>query len=75
MTSGSMGMTPMEKNVVDAGAVATATMGVFIDSMPAIALALSIIWSVIRIYETDTVKCLVKRLFKGKVDGETTKPE
>lgn len=43
------------KHALDAAAIATA-FGTLVNMLPAIAAGLSIIWSAIRIWETDTVK-------------------
>lgn len=43
------------KHILDAAALATA-FGTVIDMLPAIAAALSIVWTGIRIWETETVK-------------------
>jgi len=43
------------KHVLDAAAIATA-FGTLVKMLPALAALLSILWSAIRIWETDTVK-------------------
>ena len=43
------------KHIIDAISVAT-VLGTLIEMLPSIAAGLSIIWSVIRIYETKTVQ-------------------
>lgn len=53
------------KHVVDALAVG-ATVGALVDWLPAIAALLSILWTLIRIYETRTVQVL---LGKDQDDG------
>lgn len=49
------------KNVGDALS-ATIVVGTLMGYLPYIAAALTIIWTAIRIYETDTVQRLLKRL-------------
>jgi hypothetical protein len=48
------------KNVVDALSL-TLILGTLVDVLPSIAAVLSIIWSLIRISETETVRRLFKR--------------
>lgn len=48
------------KHVIDALAVG-ATVGALIDWLPALAALLSVIWTLIRIYETDTVQALLRK--------------
>jgi hypothetical protein len=43
------------KHVIDALSIAT-VLGTLVDMLPSIAAALSIVWSIIRIWETDTVQ-------------------
>ena len=43
------------KHVADASAI-TITVGALVDWLPAIAAGLSIVWTIIRIYETETVQ-------------------
>jgi len=54
------------KHLVDLVSVAT-VLGTLTSMLPAIAAAFSIIWSIIRIWETDTVQGLFGR--KGKNDA------
>lgn len=54
------------KHVIDGISVATA-VGTLIKMLPAVAAAFTIIWTGIRIYESDTVQRL---LGKGPKDGE-----
>lgn len=49
------------KHAGDAGALAI-TAGALVDYLPAVAAALSILWTVIRIYETDTVQRILGRI-------------
>lgn len=57
------------KHAVDGAAIAM-TAATIIKLLPAIAAALSIVWTVIRIYETATVQSAIARLFgKGRADG------
>jgi hypothetical protein len=53
------------KHVVDALSVAT-VLGTLIDMLPSIAALFTIVWTSIRIYETDTVQ----RLLGKKKDAE-----
>lgn len=58
-----------DKHVVDLFAVATA-VGVWMgEILPTIVVLLTAIWTIIRIYETDTVQSLLRR---KKKDGEST---
>jgi TctA family transporter len=47
------------KHVLDAGAIGT-TLGALLGWLPHIAAALSIVWTLIRIIETDTAKRLIQ---------------
>lgn len=55
------------KHVTDALSVAT-VVGTLMNVLPAIAALFTIIWTAIRIYETDTVQSL---LGKGKSDASS----
>jgi len=46
------------KNTVDVGAI-TITVGAVVELLPAVASLLSVLWMVIRIYETKTVQRLL----------------
>ena len=48
------------KHVLDAISVVT-VVGTLVDMLPAIAAVFTIIWTVIRIYETDTVQKLLRK--------------
>jgi len=48
------------KHAVDAASMFT-VLGTLVDFLPAVAAGLSIIWSVIRIWETDTVQDFLKK--------------
>lgn len=48
----------MSKYVIDGVSIAT-VLGTLTSVLPAVAALFSIVWSVIRIYETDTVKRLL----------------
>lgn len=48
------------KNVLDAVSVVT-VIGTLAEVLPAIAAAFTIVWTVIRIYETKTVQSFLKR--------------
>lgn len=52
------------KHVGDAGAVAI-TVGTLADLLPAVAATLTIVWTLIRIYETQTVQSLLGRVKDG----------
>jgi len=54
------------KHLVDALSIAT-VLGTLTSMLPAVAAAFSIVWSAIRIWETDTVQGLFGR--KGKNDA------
>lgn len=43
------------KHVVDALSIAT-VLGTLVDMLPSVAAAFTIVWTIIRIWETDTVK-------------------
>jgi hypothetical protein len=43
------------KNAIDAVSVVT-VVGTFVDMLPSIAAVFTIVWTAIRIYETDTVQ-------------------
>jgi len=49
------------KHVVDVVSVVT-VVGTLVDKLPAIAAMFTIIWTVIRIWETETVQAVVRRL-------------
>jgi hypothetical protein len=53
-------MDEASKHIIDAISVAT-VLGTLIEMLPSIAAGLSIIWSVIRIYETKTVQSWLGR--------------
>lgn len=55
------------KHIVDALSVAT-VLGTLVDMLPSIAAVFTIVWTGIRIWETDTVQGLFGR--KGKSDAE-----
>ena len=48
------------KNVVDGIAIAT-TLGTLMEVLPSVSAALSIVWLLIRIWETDTVQGWIKK--------------
>jgi hypothetical protein len=48
------------KNVMDAVSVVT-VIGTLAQVLPAIAAAFTIVWTIIRIYETKTVQSFIKR--------------
>lgn len=55
------------KHVVDALSVAT-VLGTLVDMLPSIAAVFTIVWTGIRIWETDTVQGIFGR--KGAADAE-----
>ena len=61
------GIDETTKNVVDVLSVAT-VVGTLVDMLPSIAAVFTIVWTAIRIYETDTVQGLFGR--KGTDDAE-----
>ena len=61
------GIDETTKNVVDVLSVVT-VVGTLIDMLPSIAAVFTIIWTAIRIIETDTVQRLFGR--KGNDDAE-----
>jgi hypothetical protein len=52
------------KHAVDAVSMFT-VLGTLVDFLPAVAAGLSIIWSVIRIWETDTVQDFLRKRKKS----------
>ncbi|MAQ19394.1 MAG: hypothetical protein CMN30_31920 [Sandaracinus sp.] len=65
-----------DKLIVDAVSAAT-VVGTFVDMLPAVAAVFTILWTLIRIYETDTIQAIVNKVLKRKVveDVKTTDPE
>ena len=57
------------KHVIDALSVAT-VLGTLIDMLPSIAAVFTIVWTSIRIWETDTVKGLTGRSGKSNAVDE-----
>ena len=55
------------KNVVDALSIMT-VVGTLVEMLPSVAAIFTIVWTAIRIWETETVKNLFGR--KGKTDAE-----
>lgn len=53
------------KHVADALSIAT-VLGTLVDALPAIAALLSIIWTLIRIFESETVQNFINRLRRRK---------
>lgn len=60
-------LTTAQNNMVDIGAIVV-LLGSFTKVLPAIAATLTIVWTVIRIYETDTVQKFVTRRRRRKDD-------
>jgi hypothetical protein len=50
------------KHVVDAVSVVT-VVGTLVDKLPAVAAVFTIIWTLIRIWETETVQRIVRKMF------------
>lgn len=57
-----------EKFVIDALSVMAVT-GALVNMLPAIAAVFTIVWTGIRIWETETVQGWAKRKVKGEDDG------
>lgn len=57
------------KHVVDALSIVT-VVGTLIDMLPSIAAMFTIVWTAIRIYETDTVQGLIGRKGDGNAVDE-----
>lgn len=55
------------KHAVDALSIVT-VVGTLVDMLPSIAAVFTIVWTAIRIYETDTVQGMLGR--KGEEDAE-----
>jgi len=56
------------KQIVDAVSILT-VVGTLAELLPAIAAILTIVWTAIRIWETDTVQCMFRRN-KGNKDAD-----
>ena len=52
------------KHAVDAASLFT-VLGTLVDFLPAVAAAFTIVWTLIRIWETDTVRNLLKKWTKS----------
>jgi hypothetical protein len=52
------------KHAVDAASLFT-VLGTLVDFLPAVAAAFTIVWTLIRIWETDTVRNLLKKWKKS----------
>jgi hypothetical protein len=50
------------KHVVDAVSVVT-VVGTLVDKLPAVAAVFTIVWTLIRIWETETVQRIVRKMF------------
>ncbi len=57
------------KQVGDAISIIT-VVGTLAELLPAIAAVLTIVWTAIRIWETDTVQCMFLKKGKTNADGE-----
>ena len=62
-----MNLSDSTKTVVDFASVFT-VLGTLVDLLPAVAAAFTIIWTAIRIWETDTVRSWTKRSIKNAND-------
>jgi hypothetical protein len=51
------------KHLVDAASIVT-VIGTIVSWLPSVAALFTIIWTAIRIYETETIQKIVKRIFK-----------
>lgn len=60
------------KTVGDATAVGTAWGAFLTNNLPTLALVLSIVWTLLRIYETETIQGFVDKVFRRKGDDEGT---
>lgn len=58
------GIPEQAKQVIDVAAVG-GTIGALVGWLPAVAAGATIIWTLIRIYETKTVKDAIERWFAG----------
>jgi len=65
------GMDQTEKIALDTISIGAA-LGSFVDALPAVAALLTIVWTGLRIYETDTVQRLLR---KDDKDGEESESE
>jgi hypothetical protein len=59
-----MNISDSTKTVVDFASVFT-VLGTLVDFLPAVAAAFTIVWTFIRIWETDTVRNLLKKWKKS----------
>lgn len=57
------------KQVGDAISIIT-VVGTLAELLPAMAAVLTIVWTAIRIWETDTVQCMFNRKGKDNANGE-----
>jgi hypothetical protein len=48
------------KHVVDAASMVT-VLGTLVDFLPAVAAAFTIVWTIIRIWETDTIQNFIQK--------------
>lgn len=64
------GIDTPEKLIIDALSVVTVA-GALIDMLPAVAAVFTIVWTAIRIYETETIQKLVKRKKPHDSDEES----
>lgn len=64
------GIDTPEKLIIDALSVVTVA-GALIDMLPSVAAVFTIVWTAIRIYETETIQRLVKRKKPHDSDEES----
>jgi hypothetical protein len=57
------------KHVVDALSVVT-VLGTLVDMLPSIAALFTIVWTAIRIYETDTVQFMLRKRKEKQDEGQ-----
>lgn len=62
-----------DKIILDVASIMTVT-GAMLDMLPAVAAVFTIVWTGIRIYETETVQKLFKRKTNGK-EADASKEE
>ena len=62
-----MGLSEVDKNIVDVASVGGLGL-VFVDILPAMTAALTFVWILIRVYETQTVQNILKKITGGTED-------
>jgi len=61
--------TPESTKFVGDGITAAAVLGTLVGYLPPLAALATLVWTTIRIYETETVQKLIKRLKANSNDG------